>query len=57
LVLVAMTLIERRAKGRYADASETYTGSTETEVEPDLTVPHGPASIDAQQVVQHKEGV
>ncbi|WAC55996.1 sulfate ABC transporter permease subunit CysW [Gordonia sp. SL306] len=57
LVLVAMTLIERRAKGRYAVASETYTGSTETEVEPDLTVPHGPASIDAQQVVQHKEGV
>ncbi|MGC4960114.1 sulfate ABC transporter permease subunit CysW [Gordonia sp. DT218] len=57
LVLVAMTLVERRAKGRYADASETYTGSTEADVEPDLTVPHGPASIDAQQVVQRKKGI
>ncbi|AZG43535.1 sulfate ABC transporter permease subunit CysW [Gordonia insulae] len=58
LVLVAMTLVERRAKGRYAEASTTYAGSTEaTEVEADLTPPHGPRSIDAQQLVHHKEGV
>ncbi|RPA12846.1 sulfate ABC transporter permease subunit CysW [Gordonia sp. OPL2] len=58
LVLVAMTLVERRAKGRYTEASTTYTGSDEaTEVEADLTPPHGPRSIDAQQIVHHKEGV
>nr|WP_202421979.1 sulfate ABC transporter permease subunit CysW [Gordonia sp. SID5947] len=57
LVLVAMTLVERRAKGRYADASETYAAGSKSGPEVDLTVPHGPTSVDARQVVQHKEGV
>ncbi|MFT4199513.1 sulfate ABC transporter permease subunit CysW [Gordonia sp. (in: high G+C Gram-positive bacteria)] len=47
LVLVAMTLIERRVRNRHADAS----GSVET-----LDVPDGPASADPQ-LAHHKEGV
>ncbi len=60
LVLVLMSLIERRAKSRLVDASESTSGSVEnTEVE--LTPPHGPESVDAKQVIheyaQNKEGV
>lgn len=55
LVIVAMSLIERRARGRYARASEASTDSSADDLE--LTVPHGPESIDARQVVAHKEGV
>ena len=50
LVLVLMSLIERRAKSRLADASTSVTGEVDT-VEPELTVPHGPESLDAEQVV------
>ena len=56
VVLVAMTLVERRARGRYAEASESHGRSTEAEVETDLTVPRGPESVDAHQLVK-KEGV
>ncbi len=51
LVLVLMSLIERRAKSRLVDASESTSGDAElTEV--DLTPPpHGPESVDAKQVV------
>ncbi|ASR04082.1 MULTISPECIES: sulfate ABC transporter permease subunit CysW [Gordonia] len=60
LVLVLMSLIERRAKSRLVDAGESASGDVElTEV--DLTPPHGPESVDAKQIVhpdaQYKEGV
>ncbi|HCS58834.1 MAG TPA: sulfate ABC transporter permease subunit CysW [Gordonia polyisoprenivorans] len=54
VVLVLMSLIERRAKSRVADASGTGAdgpASPDTVVETQLTVPHGPESIDAHQVV------
>ena len=58
LVLVAMSFVERRAKSRLADASGYYDDGTADElIEPELTVPHGPSAIDAEQLVRHKEGV
>lgn len=50
LVLVFMSLIERRAKSRVAEASVTTTGAGQV-TEPVLTVPHGPEDLDASQVV------
>ncbi|WP_279101084.1 sulfate ABC transporter permease subunit CysW [Gordonia bronchialis] len=60
LVLVAMTLIERRAKGKYASASQSYTGTSADAAESEeleLSVPHGPQSLDARQIIEQKEGV
>ncbi|MCH5643087.1 sulfate ABC transporter permease subunit CysW [Gordonia sp. ABSL49_1] len=64
LVLVAMSLIERRVKGRYDRASQSYTdqsaegGDDDVDLdELELTVPHGPQSVDARQLIEHKEGV
>ncbi|MGV9794246.1 sulfate ABC transporter permease subunit CysW [Gordonia sp. NPDC003422] len=64
LVLVAMSLIERRVKGRYDRASQSYTEKSAEEADDDLdldelelTVPHGPQSVDARQLIEHKEGV
>ncbi|GAB10764.1 sulfate ABC transporter permease protein [Gordonia araii NBRC 100433] len=52
LVLVAMTLIERRVRNRYAEASES-TSSSEIVAE----VPDGPAALAPQLPAHHKEGV
>ncbi|GAB90077.1 sulfate ABC transporter permease subunit CysW [Gordonia rhizosphera] len=50
VVLIAMSLIERRARNRLADASEEVGTDTGTD-EPALAVPRGPESIDhAQQI-------
>lgn len=57
VVLVAMTLIERRARSRVANASTAYTASTEPLPEPDLTVPDGPVSLTPHISVTQKEGV
>jgi len=57
VVLIAMTFIERRAKSRLVEASESYSSGEVEIVEPELTVPHGPSAVDAEQLVRHKEGV
>ncbi|MGV9827396.1 MULTISPECIES: sulfate ABC transporter permease subunit CysW [unclassified Gordonia (in: high G+C Gram-positive bacteria)] len=57
LVLVAMSLIERRAKSRLAEASTSTVSGDATVAEARLTPPHGPEELDARQVVTQKEGV
>lgn len=60
LVLVAMTLIERRAKGKYASTSQTYTDNSAEAAdseELELSVPHGPKTLDSRQIIEQKEGV
>ncbi|MFT4043300.1 MAG: sulfate ABC transporter permease subunit CysW [Gordonia sp. (in: high G+C Gram-positive bacteria)] len=57
LVLVAMSLIERRAKSKLTDASEAITPDADSLTRPVLTPSNGPEQIDARQLVNEKEGV
>ncbi|MGV9710370.1 sulfate ABC transporter permease subunit CysW [Gordonia sp. NPDC003424] len=57
VVIVAMSLIERRVRNRVANASGTFASSTEEVADDEpMLVPFGPATIQSQPVHQ-KEGV